>query len=148
MIIIDSIKYCQLNKGLQVYAYCIMPNHVHMIVQAAGDVSVSGILRDLKTHTAKAIAKKPEEEGNEEILAKFLAAGKPLKRIKKYKAWQDGNHAELLYGNRLIFEKMNYIHNNPVEHGLCVVPWEYKFRSATNYTDKPSLVNIILVSLW
>ena len=72
MIIIDSIKYCQLNKGLQVYAYCIMPNHVHMIVQAAGDVSVSGILRDLKTHTAKAIAKKPEEEVNEEILANFF----------------------------------------------------------------------------
>lgn len=151
MIIIDSIKYCQLNKRLQIFAYCIMPNHVYMIVQAVGEESVSGILRDMKTHTAKAIAKKLEEEkpeGYEEILAKFIAAGKPLKRIKKYKVCQDSNHAKLLYGNRFIIEKLNYIHNNPVEYGLCKVPWEYKFSSATNYADKPSLLNVILLSLW
>jgi putative transposase len=57
MILIDSIKNCHLNKGLQVYAYCIMPNHAHMIVQAVNEESISGILRDMKTHTAKAIAK-------------------------------------------------------------------------------------------
>ena len=151
MILIDSIRYCQLNKGLQVYAYCIMPNHVHMIVQAVDEESISGILRDLKTHTAKAIAKKLEEEkpeGYEVALAKFVAAGRALKRIKKYKVWQDGNQAKLLYGNRFIIEKLNYIHNNPVEYGLCNVPWEYKFSSASNYADKPSLINVILLSLW
>jgi hypothetical protein len=122
-----------------------------MIVQAVDDASVSGILRDMKTHTSKAISKKLEEEkseGNEVVLAKFIAAGKALKRIKKYKVWQDGNQAKLLYGNRLIIEKLNYIHNNPVEYGLCKVPWAYKFSSATNYAGKPSLVNVILLSLW
>ena len=151
MIIVDSINYCQLNKGLQVFAYCIMPNHVHMIIQAAGDESVSDILREMKTHTTKAITKKLEEEkpeGYEEMLAKFTAAGKSLKRIKKYNVWQEGNQAKLLYGNRFIIEKLNYIHNNPVGYGLCSVFWEYKFSSATNYADKPSLMNIILLSLW
>ena len=151
MILIDSIKYCQLNKGLQIYAYCIMPNHIHMIIQSMGGESVSGILRDMKTHTSKAISTKLEEEkpkGYEEVLAKFVAAGKALKRTKKYKVWQDGNQAKLLYGNRFIIEKLNYIHNNPVENGLCKVPWEYKFSSATNYADKPSLINVILLSLW
>ena len=151
MILIDSISYCQLNKGLQVYAYCIMPNHVHMIVQAVDEESISGILRDMKTHTAKAIIKKLEVEkpvGYEEVLAKFEAAGKALKRIKKYKVWQDGNHAKLLYGNRFIIEKLNYIHNNPVEYGLCKVPWSYKFSSANNYAGKPSLINVILLSMW
>jgi hypothetical protein len=122
-----------------------------MIIQAVGDESVSGILHDMKTHTAKAIAKKLKEdkpEGYEEIITKFTAVGKPLKRIKKYKVWQDGDQAKLLYGNRFIFEKLNYIHNNPVEYGLCKVPWDYKFSSATNYADKPSLLNVILLSLW
>lgn len=151
MIIIDSIKYCQLNKGLQVFAYCIMPNHAHMVVQAAGDESISDILRDMKTHTAKVIAKKLEEEKPEryeEILAKFVAAAKPLKRIKKHKVWQDGNQAKLIFSNKFLMEKLNYIHNNPVEYGLCNAPWEYTFSSATNYADKPSLIDIILLSLW
>lgn len=52
MIVIDSIKYCQLNKGLHVFGYCIMPNHVHMIIQSTGKFTVSDILRDMKTHTA------------------------------------------------------------------------------------------------
>lgn len=87
-------------------------------------------------------------EGYEEILAKFVAAGKDLKRIKKYKVWQDGNQAKLLFGNSFIFEKLKYIHNNPVEYGLCKVPWEYTFSSATNYADKSSLIDLILLSLW
>ena len=61
MILIESIRYCQMHKGLQVYGYCIMPNHVHMIIQAIGEDSVSDILRDLKTFTAKAIVKKLED---------------------------------------------------------------------------------------
>jgi len=31
-IFIDSVKFCQQNKGLEVYAYCIMTSHVHMII--------------------------------------------------------------------------------------------------------------------
>ena len=84
----------------------------------------------------------------EEVLAKFVAAGKVLKRTKKYKVWQDGNQAKLLYGNRFIIEKLNYIHNNPVEYGLYKQPWEYKFSSATNYAEKQSLINVNLLSFW
>ena len=142
MIVVDSIKYCQQHKGLLVYAYCIMPNHVHMIVQSNVNNSMSEILRDLKTFASRAIAKKPGEEKSvvsTEMLTKFAEAGKPLKHIKKHKVWQDGNHAELLYGNRFIQEKLKYIHRNPVKYGLCEEEWDYKFSSATNYTDIQSL---------
>ena len=128
-----------------------MPNHVHMIIQATGSSSVSDILRDLKTFTAKAIIKKLSEdnlEGNAEMLAKFAEAGKPLKRIKLYKVWQDGNQAKLLYSNKFILEKLNYIHYNPVKYGLCDKEWNYKFSSATNYADMASSLDLILLSLW
>ena len=88
-----------------------MPNHVHMIMQATNERSVSDILRDLKTFTSKAIIRKLESEkpvGYDKILARFEGAGKPLKRIKKYKVWQDGNHAEWLYSNWFIKQKLNY----------------------------------------
>jgi putative transposase len=56
MILIESISYCQINKCLQVNGYCIMANHVHMIIEATGDESISGILLDLKTFTSETIS--------------------------------------------------------------------------------------------
>ena len=150
MIVVDSIRYCQMHKGLTVYGYCIMPNHVHMIIQATDERSVSDILRDLKTFTSKAIIKKLESEkpdGYIKILDRFEEAGKSLKRIKKYKVWQDGNHAEWLYSNWFIKQKLNYIHNNPVKAGLCSEPWEYIFSSATNYSENDSLLEVCLLSI-
>lgn len=151
MIIVDSIKYYQKNKGLNIYAYCIMPNHVHLIAQSVSDFSISEILRDLKKFTASAIIKKLEiekPEGYEEILEKFKEAGKHLKRITNYKVWQDGNQAKLLYSNRFMLEKMAYIHSNPVEYGLCDVSWKYKFSSASDYSGMKSVLDVILLSLW
>ena len=85
--------------------------------------------------------------GYDEVLSKFAEAGDALKRIKKYKVWQDGNRAKLLYSNWFMLEKLNYIHNNPVVYGLCEVPWKYTFSSATNYYEKQSLIDVILLSL-
>ncbi len=45
-------------------------------------------------------------------------------------------------------EKLSYIHNNPVEYGLCNTPWEYKFSSASDYTGKESLIKVELLSIW
>ena len=150
MIIIDSIRYCQNNKGLVVYGYCIMPNHVHMIIQATEQFTISEILRDLKKFTANTIIKKLSDKKTVEninILNKFREAGKHLTRIRNYKVWQDGNRPKLIYSNKFLWEKLNYIHNNPVEKELCNKPWDYLFSSATNYTDKYSLLDVVCLSV-
>ena len=150
-LIINSIQYYRANKGLIVYGYCIMPNHVRMIAQATGKYSISEILRDLKKFTARSIVKKIEDEkpeGYNDILAKFVKAGKSLKRITTYKVWQDGNRAKMVYNNKFFKEKLNYIHNNPVEYGLCRVPLEYKYSSASNYSELESVLKVELLSLW
>ena len=150
-LIIDTIKYYQVNKGLVVYGYCIMPNHVHMIIQSVGKFNLSEILRDLKKFTSRAIVNKLEQdkpEGYMEVLKQFIEAGKQLKRITTYKVWQDGNMAKLLYSNKFLMQKLSYIHNNPVEYGLCSSPCEYKFSSASNYAEKESLIKVELLSIW
>ncbi len=53
-ILITNLKYCQKYKGLNLYAYCIMPNHLH-IVFSAEQGNPSNILRDYKRATAKAL---------------------------------------------------------------------------------------------
>ncbi|MBW6489898.1 MAG: transposase [Lentimicrobium sp.] len=149
-ILLDTIRFYQETKGLIVYGYCIMPDHVHMIIQGSYKFSVSEILRDLKKFTSRAIVRKLEEdkpEGYQQILHQFFEARKPLKRIKNYKVWQDKNMAMMTYSNAFTMQKLNYIHNNPVKAGLCQNSWDYEFSSAVNYSGKEGLLKVELLSL-
>ena len=149
MIVINALKFYQQNRGLLVYAYCIMPNHVHMIVQSNGTESVSEVLRDLKKYTSKEISKKLDADNSafaKNALNVFRKEGERLKRIKKYKVWQDGNRPMVLFTNKFIWQKLNYIHNNAVEAGLVIKPEDYMYSSARNYADLNSVLDIELIS--
>ncbi|SDF06094.1 Transposase IS200 like [Mucilaginibacter pineti] len=52
--IIENLNYCQQNKKLNIYAYVLMTNHLHLIANAE-DGSLSNILRDFKTYTSKGL---------------------------------------------------------------------------------------------
>jgi REP element-mobilizing transposase RayT len=52
-LIIDSLIYCQQNKGLEIYAYCLMTNHLHLLVSAQQPANLPDIIRDFKKHTNK-----------------------------------------------------------------------------------------------
>lgn len=133
-ILIDNIRHCQREKGLEVYAYCIMPSHVHMIA-SAGEGNLSDILRDLKGYTSKKIVKAIEENRRESkrelLLERFRLAAEKSKRHKHHCFWQETNHPVELYSDRFIIQKENYIHMNPVEMGLVSRPEHYRLSSAS-----------------
>ena len=54
-IFIESLQYCNDKKGLQLFEWVIMPNHIHLIASAKEGFLLSDILRDFKKHTSKAI---------------------------------------------------------------------------------------------
>ncbi|MBD3639188.1 MAG: transposase, partial [Crocinitomicaceae bacterium] len=56
-IVVDSLEYCQNNKGMEIYAWCIMTNHVHLVFRSIGDLKPEQILGDFKRYTSKAIVK-------------------------------------------------------------------------------------------
>jgi REP element-mobilizing transposase RayT len=148
-LLVDSLKYCQENKGLVIFGWCLMPSHLHMICRTEGKYTLSEVLRDLKKYTSKAIVAQIEEDPEsrrEWMLELFAKAGEPLKRIKDYKFWQDGNQAKEIYGNGFLEQKLDYIHNNPVEEMIVCKPEEYLFSSARNYTELDSLLEICLIS--
>lgn len=150
MIIVDSLKYCQQNKGLEIYGWCLMSNHIHIIAKAVGEPNLSEILRDFKKFTAKAIIKQIQEEPEsrrEWILQYFENKGKDLKRIKHFKFWQDGNRAKEISRKKFFWEKLNYIHQNPVEDLIVVNPEDYMFSSARNYAELDSMIDVVLESV-
>jgi len=85
-IIVDSLSYCQTHKGLIIYAWVLISNHLHMIVDTNDDTTVSDVLRDFKKFTNKKILKALEQDEHESrrewLLDRFWFAGANDKRIK------------------------------------------------------------------
>lgn len=116
VVIADSLNYCIANKGLEVFAWCLMSNHLHLVCKANENSRISDVIRDFKKFTAKTILEiiKTEPESRRDwILYRFEFAGKFDNRISKYRFWQDTNHAIQLDRNELIDQKINYTHENP-----------------------------------
>jgi putative transposase len=109
--IAESLNFCIKNKGLTVYAWCLMSNHLHLVCQAREGFRISEIIRDFKKFTSKTILKiiqEIPESRKDWLLYRFEFAGKFDNRIKKYKFWQETNHAVLLDTNEMIEQRINY----------------------------------------
>jgi putative transposase len=147
--LIESLKYCQKEKGLVVFAYCIMSNHIHMIVNTNEPYLLKDTIRDFKKFTSKKILSQIENEPEsrrEWMLKLFEEEAVGSKKHKYYKFWQQGNHAIEVFSDKFVWEKIDYIHNNPVEAGLVKQPFEWIYSSATNYQDMESILEVETIS--
>lgn len=144
-VIVDSLRYCQKEKGLVIHAWCLMPSHLHMIVSTKQE-KLSDIMHDFKKFTSKELINtinRINESRRGWMLELFGEVADHLKRVSKYKVWQDGNHPELLYSAKFIRQKLDYIHNNPVADEIVDEPEEYRYSSARNYhSDRKGYIEL------
>ena len=151
-IVIDSLKYCRDHKGLEIYAYVIMSNHVHLLARSEkGDLS--GTIRDFKRHTSKSIldaVQSSEERRRVWLLLIFRYAARGHNRNENYQVWTHENHAEHIFSNKFIEQKVEYIHNNPVRAGLVEKAEDYLYSSARCYAglDNNVLETELAVLRW
>ena len=135
-ICIESLDYCRKSKGLKIYGYVIMSNHIHLILQSETQ-PLSDIIRDFKKFTAKKmllyIETSNQESRKEWMLNKFEFNAKKNLRNSKYQVWTHDNHAEELLTTKFIQQKLNYIHQNPIRAGIVQNDFEYLYSSARNY---------------
>lgn len=145
-VVIESFKYCQQNKGLNLFAFVIMSNHIHLLAQSeVGDLS--GFIRDFKSYTSKRFVE-IIESGNEsrcEWMKMVFKYHAKLKDNQTYQIWTHENHAEHIYSQKFIEQKVQYIHNNPVRSGIVVNPEDYLYSSARNYAGLESVIDVIEV---
>lgn len=145
-VLIDSLKYCQQKKGLEIYAWVIMTNHLHLIVRAQEGHQLEYIIRDFKKYTSvmlsRAIENNPRESRREWVLWMLRRAAEKSAKHQKYKLWQNEYHPIELSTNRMMEERLNYIHNNPVKEGWVELPEEYLYSSARDYVGKKGLLEI------
>jgi REP element-mobilizing transposase RayT len=149
-ILVDSLEFCQKEKGMEIYAWCIMTNHIHLVFRSVGDYKPEQILGDFKRFTSKAVVKAiqddPRESRKEVLLEQFLKAGKKSSNVSKYQFWRHDNKPIEVYSNKVISEKINYIHQNPVDEGYVFRPEDYRYSSAVDYAGERGLVAGVVVA--
>ena len=144
--IIESLEYCRKHKGMEIFGYCIMPNHIHLIFRSEnGDPS--GLIRDFKGFTSrkmlKIIEENPQESRKEWLLWMFEKAGKKNSNVKHQQFWQQNNQPIEIWSLKVFEQKLNYIHQNPVLAGFVTDAIDYKYSSARNYgNDDQTILEI------
>jgi REP element-mobilizing transposase RayT len=127
---LDSLQYCQQEKGLLIYGWVVMTNHIHLLARAE-DENLSDIVRDHKKYTAKKIyaaIQANEKESRKEWLSLIL------QREGHIWFWEEGYHGEAIYNEIFFLSKLEYIHQNPVRAGFVDSPEHYVNSSAADYS--------------
>ena len=159
-IIIESLGYCQVEKGLVIHAWCLMSSHLHLIISRRGKEPLEAIYAILKNSPLVRLLKPfkmnlPKAEGIGYLPCRqtgFGFSGKPEKTTQiiatipdSFFREQQDNHPEELITNRFIDQKLDYIHNNPVSAGLVDEPEHYRYSSARDYAGGKGLLDITLI---
>ena len=149
-LIIESLIYCQQSKGLEIYGFCLMTNHLHLLVAANSPAYLPDIIRDFKKHTNKQIISLVEQENESRrdwMLYRFQYHAKYNNRIQNYKVWQDGYHGIECDTAKILLQKLDYIHDNPVKAGIVERPEHYLFSSAANYCGEKGVMDVVLLDV-
>ena len=111
-ILLITLEYLKTIFDYQIYGFCIMPDHLHLIIRPSKEFDLSFVMRMIKGGFARKI-----------------------NRIKKQKGslWQARYYEEVVRDENQLWRQVEYIHQNPVTAGMVVSPSEYGFSSFGQY---------------
>jgi putative transposase len=147
-ILIDSLRYCQKNKGIILNAFVIMSNHLHLIARAIDGFTLSDFSRDFKRHTHKTMMSVIQSEMESRrlwMLHQFAYYASRHSHNENYQIWTNNNHPEELTSSAMTSVKLNYIHQNPVRAGIVSEAEDYIYSSASNYCNRKGILAIELL---
>ena len=127
-IIIENLRFLVKEKRIILYAFVIMENHLHLIWQMQAGIKPDDVQRDFLKYTAQKI-KKDLAANHPAVLSRFKVKTKD----RQYLFWERNALSIELSTEKVFQQKLNYFHNNPVMAGLCTLPEEYRYSSASLY---------------
>lgn len=142
-IVFECLKYLQQNDNLQIYAYVILENHLHLVV-SSDDISNS--MAKFKKYTARQIIDLLKTNGVKTILDQLEFYKKAHKKDREFQLWQEGIQPKLITTESMMLEKINYIHNNPVKRGYVDEAKHWRYSSARDYEGMQGLIDV--VKMW
>ena len=141
-ILLNSLHHIS-KDGMKIYAYVILENHSHLIAQS------EDLERDMmryKSYTARQIIHWLAKNKVSKVLDQLAFYKKEHKEDRTYQFWQEGVHPEWIQNHDMMRQKVEYIHQNPVERGYVEQAEHWRYSSARNYLGLEGLIDVSL--LW
>lgn len=115
------LKDCKEKYSIDIYAYCLMDNHIHLLIKSAPE-TLSSFFQSLGTRFVQWYNNKYSRYGH---------------------LFQDRFYSQAVENESHFLSALVYIHNNPVKSNMCRHPSEYRFSSFNAYYGaKNPLVNV------
>jgi len=138
-IIIDCLKFLQEKDNLKLYAYVILENHLHMIVQSD---NIEKSMKSFKQYTAKKLLALLKKENVKTILEQLEFYKKAHHKATDYQVWEEGYQPKLIISDDMMRIKIKYIHENPIKRGYVDEAVHWRYSSARDYEDVRGLIDI------
>ena len=139
-IIFDSWRHLQQHEDFALFAYAILENHLHLIAKSA---DLSSVVRRSKSYTARRIVDLLKHRHAETLLLQMKAQTLRHKTDSDYQVWQEGSHPQKIVTVEMMWQKIEYIHLNPVRRGYIDDPLHWRYSSARNYARQPGLIDVV-----
>jgi len=139
-IIVDSLQFLVEQNKINLYGFVIMPNHIHILWSMKSPYMLQDVKRDFLKYTSQTI-KYDLQKYHPKVLAFF----KSNRKDREYQFWQDRSFNTPIYNRKVLEQKLDYIHNNPISKKWNLVdrPEKYKYSSAKYYIEGDTEFNFI-----
>jgi putative transposase len=148
-LVIDSLRFCQQKKGLELFVYCLMTNHLHLIARAAEGALLSDFVRNFKKFTSRNLFQvlhaNPQESRRKWLEWIFTSEGRFNPDNTFGQVWQNGSHAVALQTESMARQRLEYVHRNPVRAGTCYRAEDYVYSSAAQYAGLEARLPVALL---
>jgi|SRR3990170_274275 len=130
-IVLNSLSWLQDHNRMNLYAYVLMPSHLHTILKPIG-LTIGQLLQNFGSFTAHDILKRLRHENQTDLLQFFHQHRRNVHQ--QHSIWQD-IQAKNIYSREFLRQKLEYIHNNPIAKDWQLVKGraDYRYSSACYY---------------
>lgn len=144
-IITEGLRFLIQKRNISIYAYVIMPDHIHFIAQGK---NLSKHVSSFKSFTARQIINTLKTENRITELKALMRAKLVHKTDREYQLWTEGFHPKQIFSDEIMIQKINYIHYNPVKAGLVSEESDWKYSSADYYVNGNCELPLTLFGDW
>ncbi|MPX98099.1 transposase [Salinivibrio sp. VYel6] len=137
-ILLDALRFLS-RDGLNVYAWVVLENHCHLVLQSQ---ALDRDIARLKSWTARNLIQYLAERNVKQILDQLAFYKKAHKGDRAYQFWQEGVHPELIQNDAMMRQKIEYIHQNPVKRGYVDEAAHWRYSSARDYMGTSGLLAV------
>jgi putative transposase len=135
-LVIRILEEVRVKYGFALVGYVIMSEHVHLLISESAGVPPAKIVQVFKQRVSRRIRGKKRIKKNQ-LSLQFPEAQPELRRF-----WQRRYYDFNIYSRKKLWEKLHYMHANPVEEHLVQHPRDWPWSSWSNYATGEGILKI------